>query len=105
MKKKFIIIGLAMNGFAFSQSAEYKPLPEIESVSAVLGNETEKYVVSLTWDEYYDPNANNFIGDYEGEIERDTFNVKSEYPIGYLIGEDDWHEFKWIDCLNCDEID
>ena len=23
-------------------------------------------MVSLTWDEYYDPYASNFIGDYEG---------------------------------------
>ena len=105
MKKEFIMIGLAMSGFAFSQSAEYAPLPNIQEVSAVLGDETEKYVVSLTWDEYYDPYSSNFIGDYEGKIERDTFKVKLEYPIGYLIGEDEWHDFEWIDCMNCDEVD
>ena len=105
MKKKFIMMGLVMSGLGFSQSAEYEPLPEIESVSAVLGNENNKYVVSLTYHEYYDPDAGNFIGDYEGEIERDTFKVKLEYPIGYLIGEDEWHDFEWIDCMNCDEVD
>ena len=105
MKKKFILIGLAMNGFAFSQSAEYQPLPEVESISAVLGDENKKYVVSLTYHEYYDTYASNFIGGFEGDIKRDTFNVKSKSPIGYLIGEDEWHEFKWVDCMNCDEVD
>tara|TARA_R110002020_G_scaffold221976_1_gene430242 strand:+ start:61 stop:378 length:318 start_codon:yes stop_codon:yes gene_type:complete len=105
MKKEFIMMGLVMSGFAFSQSAKYEPLPEVEDISAVLGDDNQKYVVSLAWDEYYDPNASNFIGDYEGEIKRDTFNVKSKYPIGHLIGEDEWHEFKWVDCLNCDEVD
>jgi len=105
MKKNFLMISLAMSGFALSQSAEYQPLPEVESISAVLGDEDEKYIVSLTWNEYYDPNASNFIGDYEGEIKRDTFNVKSKYPIGHLIGEDEWHEFEWVKCENCDEVD
>ena len=105
MKRKFIMMGLAMSGFALSQSVEYQPLPEVESISAVLGDNNQKYVVSLTYNEYYDPYSSNFIGDYEGEIERDTFKVKLEYPIGYLIGEDEWHDFEWIDCMNCDEVD
>ena len=101
MKKKFITIGLAMSGIAFGQSN----LPNIQEVSAVLGDENKKYVVSLTWDEYYDPYASNFIGDYEGEIKRDTFLVSNRYPIGHLIDETEWEQYEWVECQNCDEID
>ena len=101
MKKRFVLIGLAMSGFAFSQSS----LPNIQDISAVLGDNDEKYVVSLTDNEWYDPHSSNFIGDYEGEIERDTFHVNLRYPIGHLIDETEWENFEWVECQNCDEVD
>ena len=46
MKKKFILIGLAMSGFALSQNN----CPNIQDISWVLDDNGEKYVVSLTND-------------------------------------------------------
>ena len=49
MKKKFILIGLAMSGFALSQNN----CPNIQDISWVLGDENQKYVVSLLDSEIY----------------------------------------------------
>ena len=99
MKKELLMISLA-SSFAFSQN----DLPNVENISAVLGDEIKKYVVSLTWDEYYDPCVSNFIGDFESEVERDTFYVSKRYPIGHLIDETEWEEFKWTVGRTCKEV-
>ena len=90
MKKKFLIIGLAMGSLGFSQNS----LPNIQDISWVLGNDTLKYVVSLLDTEIYSDKLNT-------SVERDTFMVDLNYPIYHLINETEWEE----DCMNCDEID
>ena len=89
MKKKFIIIGLAMGSLGFSQNN----LPNIQNVSWVLGNDTLKYVVSLLDTEIYSDKLDT-------SVERDTFIVSPNYPLFHLIDETEWEE-----CQNCDEID
>ena len=89
MKKKFIIIGLAMGSLGFSQNNR----PIVEDISWVLGNDTLKYVVSLLDTEIYSDKLNT-------SVERDTFMVSSNYPLFHLIDETEWE-----DCMNCDEID
>ena len=90
MKKKFIIIGLAMGSFGFSQNNR----PIVEDISWVLGDENQKYVVSLLDSEIYSDKLDT-------SVERDTFIVSSNYPMYHLIDETKWEE----DCMNCDEID
>ena len=89
MKKKFIIIGLAMGSLGFSQNN----LPNIQDISWVLGNDTLKYVVSLLDTEIYSDKL-------DISAERDTFAVSLNYPLFHLIDETEWEE-----CQNCDEID
>ena len=89
MKKKFILIGLAMSGFALSQNN----CPLVEEISWVLGDENQKYVVSLLDSEIYSDKLDT-------SVERDTFMVSSNYPLFHLIDETEWEE-----CQNCDEID
>ena len=90
MKKKFILIGLAMSGFALSQNN----CPLVEEISWVLGDENQKYVVSLLDSEIYSDKL-------DVSVERDTFMVDLNYPIYHLINETECEE----DCMNCDEID
>ena len=81
MKNKFIIIGLAMNGFAFSQSN----CPNVEEISWVLGDENKKYVVSLLDSEIYSDKL-------DVSVKRDTFLVNKNYPLFHLIDETEWEE-------------
>ena len=90
MKKKFILIGLAMSGFALSQNN----CPNIQDISWVLDDNGEKYVVSLTDDEVYNDELDN-------SVKRDTFYVDTKHLRGALLMEDEWEE----NCMNCDEID
>jgi len=89
MKRKFLIIGLAMGSLGFSQNS----LPNVQDVSWVLGSDTFKYVVSLLDTEIYNDKLNT-------SIERDTFIVSKIYPLFHLIDETEWEN-----CMNCDEID
>ena len=93
MKKKFILIGLAMSGFALSQNN----CPNIQDVSWVLGDENQKYVVSLTNKEAYW----EMFSWSDHSVKRDTFIVSSNYPLYHLIDETEWEK----NCINCDEID
>ena len=90
MKKKFILIGLAMSGFALSQNN----CPNIQDISWVLDDNGEKYIVSLTDDEVYNDELDN-------SVKRDTFYVDTKHSRGVLLMEDEWEE----NCMNCDEID
>jgi hypothetical protein len=92
MRKKFILIGLAMSGFAFSQTN----CPNVEDISWVLGDENQKYVVSLLDSEIYSD-------ELDVSVKRDTFLVNTNYPIYHLIDETEWEESD--NCMNCDEID
>tara|TARA_R100001129_G_scaffold72876_1_gene49647 strand:+ start:105 stop:365 length:261 start_codon:yes stop_codon:yes gene_type:complete len=81
MKKKFIIIGLAMSGFALSQNN----CPNVEDISWVLGDENKKYVVSLLDSEMY-------CDELDVSVKRDTFIVNKNYPLYHLIDETEWEE-------------
>jgi|TARA_R100001443_G_scaffold108602_1_gene119204 hypothetical protein len=81
MKRKFLIIGLAMSGFAFSQDN----CPNIEDVSWVLGDNNKKYVVSLLDSEIYSD-------ELDVSVKRDTFIVNKNYPLYHLIDETEWEE-------------
>ena len=92
MRNKFLIIGLAMNGFAFSQSN----LPNVEDISWVLGDNNKKYVVSLLSSEIYDD-------ELDTSIKRDTFVVNKNYPLYHLIDETEWEEYLENYKLNTDK--
>ncbi len=90
MKKRFLIISLAMSSFGFSQNN----CPNVEDVSWVLGCENKKYVVSLLDREIYSDKL-------DISVKRDTFIVNSNYPIHHLIDETEWEE----SCRNRKEND
>ena len=82
MKNKFIIIGLAMSGFALSQNN----CPNVEDISWVLGDENKKYVVSLLDSEIYSDKL-------DVSVKRDTFIVNKNYQLFHLIDETEWEKF------------
>ena len=73
----------------------------IENISAVQKKNGKSFVVEVGDNEYYDPNAKNNIGGFDGSWQgnyndtnnrRDTIMVSNNYPEGHLIDETQWEE-------------
>ncbi len=101
----------------------------IQDISPVMEEGGKKFVHTLTDEEFYDPTQENNIGDFQGDVPRDTVVVSNNFPEGHLIDETQWEtgdatkldakipphqlpagptEPKYTqdgDCMNCDEID
>tara|TARA_R100000458_G_C8250381_1_gene227445 strand:+ start:937 stop:1287 length:351 start_codon:yes stop_codon:yes gene_type:complete len=73
----------------------------IENISAVQNKGGKNFVVEMGDNEYYDPNAKNSIGGFDGSWQsnyndtnnrRDTIVVNPSYKVGDLIDETEWEK-------------